>query len=67
MQKHLVTLIICGLLIGTASRAAAQGPAWTDRAYFGLNFAGQSGSTDLDGTRTFTLYDEQAQIGRAHV
>jgi hypothetical protein len=62
MQNHLVTLSVCGLLMVTASQAAAQGPAWTDRAYFGLNFAVQSGSTDLDGTRTFTIYDEQARI-----
>lgn len=62
MQKHLVTLIVCGLITGAASQAAAQGPAWTDRAYFGLNFAGQSGSTDLDGSLTRQRYDEQERI-----
>jgi hypothetical protein len=62
MQKHLATLIVCGLIIGTASHATAQGSQPTDRVYFGLNFAVESGSTDLNGSRTFTLYDEPARL-----
>lgn len=62
MQKHLVMLVVCGLMVGTASRATAQAPQWADRVYFGLNFAAQSGSTDLNGERTFTIYEEQARL-----
>lgn len=63
MQKELVTLMVCGLLVGTAGQASAQvGPEWTDRAYFTLNWAGQSGSTDLNGTSSFPLYDEEARL-----
>lgn len=65
MQKYLATLIVCGLTIGTAGQAAAQGQPWTDRVYFGLNFAVESGSTELTGSRTFTLYDEQARLDAA--
>lgn len=62
MQKHLATLIVCGLMTGAASQAAAQSTQWTDRGYFGLNFAVESGSTDLNGSKTYTLYDEQARL-----
>jgi hypothetical protein len=63
MQKLFVTLVVCGLLAASAGQASAQvGSAWTDRAYFNLNWAGQSGSTDLNGTSTFTLYEEEARL-----
>jgi len=63
MRKHFVTLVVCSLIAGSAGQASAQiGSAWTDRGYVTLNWAAQSGSTDLDGTTTFPLYEEQARL-----
>ncbi len=63
MRKHFVTLVVCGLIAGSAGRASAQvGSAWAERGYFTLNWAAQTGSTDLDGSTTFPLYEEQARL-----
>lgn len=63
MQKQFVTLVVCGLVIGVAGQASAQGgAAWTDRGYFNLNWAAESGSTDVNGTSSFTLYEEEARL-----
>jgi hypothetical protein len=59
MRKHFVTLVVCGLIAGSAGQASAQmGTAWTERGYFTLNLAGQTGSTDLEGSKTSTRYEE---------
>lgn len=62
MRKHFVTLVVCSLIATSASPASAQvGSAWTERAYATLNWAYESGSTDLIGSTEIPLYDE---IGR---
>lgn len=59
MRKHFVTLVVCGLIAASADQASAQvGSAWADRAYFTLNWATESGSTDLNGSTAFPLYEE---------
>jgi hypothetical protein len=59
MRKLFVTVVVCGLMAANAGQASAQvGSAWADRAYFTLNFATESGSTDLDGSTAFPLYEE---------
>lgn len=63
MRKHFVTLVVCGLIAASAGQASAQvGSAWTDRGYATLNLATQTGSTDLNGSTTFPLYEEQARL-----
>lgn len=61
MRKPFVTLVVCGLVAGSAGQASAQvGSAWSDRAYFNLNWAAEAGSTDLNGSTEFPRYEEIA-------
>lgn len=63
MRKHFVTLVVCGLIASSASQASAQGAsAWADRAYVNVNWAVETGSTDLNGSTEFPLYDETGRF-----
>lgn len=63
MQRHLVTLVVCGVLAGAATDASAQsGSAWTDRAYFNLNWAVEAGSSDVTGVHEQA--DSFGEVGR---
>jgi hypothetical protein len=62
MRKSVI-LGVCALVALTAADADAQ---WTTplegRLTVGLNGGGQAGSTDIDRTITFSLYEEDARI-----
>lgn len=51
-------MVLCGL-VGGAREAAAQG-APQDRVYLNIGFGVESGSTDANDSKQYTLYDEVA-------
>ena len=55
MRKIAVVMVAALLLVGV-QEAAAQ--SWTDQIYINVGFGVESGSSDLNDTKTFTLYDE---------
>lgn len=58
MRKFAV-LMVLGLLIGGTREAAAQG-APDDRVFLNIGFGVESGSTDANDTKQYTLYEETA-------
>lgn len=61
MHKTVLSVVVCGLMLGVAQTAAAQGK-WDDRAYINIGFGVESGSSDLNDGKTFTKYDEPAEV-----
>lgn len=58
-MRKLVLAMVCGLLVGSSSEAAAQG-AVADRVFLNIGFGVESGSSDANDTKQYTLYDEPA-------
>jgi len=63
MRKFAV-LMVLGLLVGGSREAAAQG-APADRVYLNIGFGVESGSTDANDSKQYTLYDEIATTNTA--
>ncbi|MGE0865076.1 MAG: hypothetical protein AB7P34_14355 [Vicinamibacterales bacterium] len=58
-MRKLAVLMVLGVLVAGTREAAAQGePA--DRVYLNIGFGVESGSTDSNDTKQYTLYDETA-------
>lgn len=57
MRKFAV-LMVLGLLVGGTREAAAQAP--DDRVFLNIGFGVESGSTDANDTKQYTLYEETA-------
>jgi len=63
MNKFVVTLLlVCGVFVGTASQASAQGATWADRGYINVGWGAESGSSAMTDTRTSTVYEETATV-----
>jgi hypothetical protein len=63
MNKSVVTfLIVCGVFVGTAGKAAAQTAPWSDRGYINVGWGVESGSSAMTDTRTSTIYEETSTI-----
>lgn len=58
-MRKLAVLMVLGLLVGGTREAAAQG-APDDRVYLSIGFGVESGSSDSNDTKQYTLYDEPA-------
>lgn len=58
MQK-LVAVMVLGLLVGGSREAAAQGSP-DDRVFLSIGFGVESGSSDANDVKQYTLYDEPA-------
>lgn len=58
-MRKLVVVMVVGLWFGAASETFAQG-AVTDRVFLNVGFGVESGSTDANDTKTYTLYGEPA-------
>lgn len=58
MRKFAV-LMVLGVLMGATREAAAQG-APDDRVFLNIGFGVESGSTDANDTKQYTLYEETA-------
>ncbi|MGH9382974.1 MAG: hypothetical protein ACRD2N_01580 [Vicinamibacterales bacterium] len=59
MRKTAVAILVLAALIGHSREAAAQ---WTDRGYINFTpFTVEQGTTELNDTRTYVLYDERAE------
>jgi outer membrane protein with beta-barrel domain len=65
-MKKALHVTVCLLVALTARTAAAQGVReWTERGYANVNFGFETGSSDLNESGTFTLYDENGTISVA--
>jgi hypothetical protein len=62
MRKTAVALFLFGALVGYSREAAAQ---WTDRGFINFSTGVEKGSSDLNDTRNYTLYDEPATTNTA--
>ena len=63
MNKSVVLLlIVCGVFVGTARQASAQGATWADRGYINVGWGVESGSSAMADTRTVTIYEETATV-----
>lgn len=63
MHRHALTLlVVAGLLMGAARDGAAQTDDWTDRGYININAGFQAASVDLNDTRIFSRYGEDARL-----
>ncbi len=58
-MHKLVAVMVLGLLVGGSREAAAQG-APDDRVFLNIGFGVESGSSDSNDSRQYTLYDEPA-------
>lgn len=58
-MRKIAVLTVFGVLLG-ALDAVAQG--WADKAYVNIGFGVESGSSDLNDAKSFTLYDEAATV-----
>lgn len=58
-MRKLAVLMVLGLLVGFTPEAAAQG-APADRVYLNIGFGVESGSTDANDSKQYTLYEEAA-------
>jgi hypothetical protein len=58
-MRKLAVLMVLGVLVGGSREAAAQG-APADRVYLNIGFGVESGSTDANDSKQYTLYDELA-------
>lgn len=61
MQRYVAALTVFGLLAAPAA-AGAQMREWTERGYAHLNFGFQGSAGNLEDTREFSVYQEQARI-----
>ena len=62
MRKTAVAILVLGALVGSSREAAAQ---WTDRGYINFSIGVESGSSDLNDTKNYILYDEPATTNTA--
>jgi hypothetical protein len=65
MQRTMRALLVGGLLLGFTQAAAAQSALnrpWEDRVFAGISFGVQAGSSDVNESSTFVVYDEQAAL-----
>ena len=63
MHRHALTLLVtAGLIAGASADSAAQTQAWTDRGYININAGFQASSADLNDSRDFSLYAEDARL-----
>lgn len=65
MQRTMRALLVGGLLLGFTQSAAAQSALtrpWEDRVFGGINFGVQVGSSDVNDSRSFVVYDEEATL-----
>ena len=61
-MRKLAMMLVFGVFVALSPQdAAAQGP-WEDRVYMNVNFGVESGDSTVSGTRTGTVYDEEAQV-----
>jgi hypothetical protein len=58
-MRKLAVLMFFGVLVGASREAAAQGSP-DDRIYLNIGFGVESGSTDSNDTKEYSLYDEPA-------
>ncbi len=58
-MRKLAVLMVVGLLVGGSREAAAQG-APDDRILLSISFGVESGSSELNDSKQYTLYDEPA-------
>ncbi len=58
-MHKLVAIVVVGLVLGGSREVAAQGSP-DDRVYLSIGFGVESGSSDSDDTKRYTLYDEAA-------
>ncbi|HYU80129.1 MAG TPA: hypothetical protein VEK56_14165, partial [Vicinamibacterales bacterium] len=65
MKKALTLAVGCVVIFGARSAHAQVGQAWTDRGYVNVNVGFEAGSSDLNDTSTFRLYDEDATLSVA--
>lgn len=61
MRRHVVTLVVCGLLAASVD-AVAQTRDWTDRGYANINFGFQPSPGDLVAEITRTVYQEEGLL-----
>lgn len=61
MRRHVVTLVVCGLLAASGN-AAAQARPWTDRGYANINFGFQPSPGDVEAEITRTVYQEEGLL-----
>jgi hypothetical protein len=57
-----VTVLVCGVLLFSATQAFAQLIPWKDRAFINLSGGAQSVARDTKTDFTFTLYQEPASV-----
>lgn len=57
-----VTVLVCGVLVFSATQAFAQLIPWKDRAFINLSGGAQSVARDTKTDFTFTLYQEPASV-----
>jgi hypothetical protein len=63
MNKSVVMLlIVCGVFVGTARSASAQGATWADRGYINVGWGVESGSSAMTDTRISSIYEETATV-----
>jgi hypothetical protein len=55
-------LLACGVCLGTAHEASAQGAPWSDRGYINLGWGVESGSSTMTDTRSASIYEETATV-----
>jgi hypothetical protein len=62
MRQLAGLLVVFGVLMTAGSEAAAQGigGAVDDRVFLSIGFGVEAGSSDMNDTKTYTLYDEPA-------
>lgn len=58
-MRKLAVLMVFGVLVGGSREAAAQGSP-DDRIYLNIGFGVESGSSDSNDSKQYTLYDEPA-------
>ena len=63
-MRKLAVLMVVGLLFGGTREAAAQGTP-DDRVYLSIGFGVESGASDLNDSKQYTLYDETATTNTA--
>jgi len=55
-------LLALGLVVVMTGQASAQGVLWEDLLFVNVNFGVQAGSRTVEGSRTFSIYGEDAVI-----